>query len=128
MLIAAAARHDRTQPRPSRREIQRRRRATAAAAAAAAAAGDAEPDDPEAGRGIAGAGGHRHCQFRRAAPDRRHRGGARPRARALRPLWQVQGQGAFLIWSQVVSVSLRFDRILTRRSRCLLVAGVAVGS
>jgi hypothetical protein len=102
--LAAAARPARTCQRPSRREIQRRRRATAAAAAAAAA-GDAEPDDPEAGRGVTGAGGHRHRQFRRAAPDRRHRGRARPRARALRPLRQVQGQGAFLNWSMVVLVS-----------------------
>ena len=44
-------------PEPSSRDPQRRRRA-AAAAAAAAAAGDAKPDDPEAGRNLANAGGH----------------------------------------------------------------------
>ena len=42
-------------PEPSSRDPQRCRRA---AAAAAAAAGDAKPDDPEAGRNLASAGGH----------------------------------------------------------------------
>ena len=40
-------------PEPSSRDPQRCRRA-----AAAAAAGDAKPDDPEARRNLASAGGH----------------------------------------------------------------------